>query len=71
MTNKRKVKRFKRMQNTNLLRKSMIRKYLRNWERIFRSYVHETLIPISVISLLTFPRSVRDLKLAEELIKGL
>lgn len=71
MTNKRKVKRFKRMQNANLLRKSRIRKHLRDGERIFRSYIHETFIPISVASLLAFPRSVRDLKLAEELIKGL
>lgn len=72
MTNKRKVKRFKRMQNVNLLRKSRIRKHLRDGARVFRSYIHKTRIPISVVvSLLAFPRSVRSLKLAEELIKGL
>lgn len=71
MTNKRKAKKFKRMQNENVLRRGRIRKHLRNGERLFKSYVHETLIPISTISLLAFPRSIRNLKLAEELIKGL
>lgn len=70
MTNKRKVKRFKRMQNANLLRKSRKKRFFKSCKRIFRLYAPKILLSASVISLVTFSRSVKDLKLAEELIKG-
>lgn len=62
MTNKRKVKRFKRMQNENVLRRSRKRKFKKNVIKLVRLYAPE-IITVAPICTLLLP-NVNAYKLA-------